>query len=134
MYECLTSVPFNPAVATRFLTYYNDSLQFQSTLAYLRDPPATYQQPPTDLIAGLNLLQQDVNNGLFPNQYSFEASLQNLVYSSHDAHVQLISGALAPFTFSSPYEIASVSIDGIQLPKVYITGNLIFNFLRLLKY
>jgi len=122
VYACLTSVPFNPAVASRFIKYYNDTIQFQSTLAYLKDPPAGYQQPPIDLVAGLGSIQQAIDDNLFPNQYSFEATLQNLINSANDAHIQLVAGVLAAFTFASPYEIASVSSDGIQLPKIYITG------------
>jgi len=121
-YECLTSVPFNPAVATRFLEYYNDTLEFQSTLTYLKNPPTSYQQPGVDLIAGLQHLQEAINNGVFPNQYEFEAALQTLLYATHDAHVNLYAGILAAFTFASPYDIVSLSIDGIQLPKVYLAG------------
>jgi hypothetical protein len=69
VYECLTSVPFNAAVATRFLQYYNDTIQFQSTLAYLKNPPASYQQPAVDFVGGLNQLQQQINSGSFANQY-----------------------------------------------------------------
>lgn len=122
-YECLTSVPFNPAVATRFLQYYNETLQFQSTLAYLKTPPPSYQQPAVDLLKGLEQIQQDIDKGTFPNQYAFEATLQNLLYSAHDAHLILNAGVLAVFTFGSPYAISSVSIDGLQLPKVYVTSN-----------
>jgi hypothetical protein len=69
VYECLTSVPFNAAVATRFLQYYNDTIQFQSTLAYLKNPPASYQQPAVDFVGGLIQLQQQINSGSFANQY-----------------------------------------------------------------
>ena len=122
-YDCLTSVPFNAAVATRFIKYYNDTIQFQSTLAYLKNPPTTYQQPAIDILAGLEQIQENVAKGLFPNQYAFEATLQNLVYSAHDAHFQLESGILTAFTFQSPYSIVSLSEDGVQVPKVYLTGN-----------
>lgn len=124
VYECLTSVPFNPAVASRFIQYYNDTLQFQSTLAFLKDPPASYQQPATDLIAGLARIQQAIDNGQFKDQYSFEATLQTLIYSAHDAHLKLIAGVLAPFTFGLPFEVASISLDGKELPKVYVTCKL----------
>lgn len=120
VYDCLTSIPFNPAVATRFLKYYNDTLQFQSNLKYLKNPPPSYQQPAVDLLRGLDKIQEDINNALFPNQYTFEAVLQNLVYSAHDAHLSLDAGILSPFSFASPYEIVSVSSDGQQLPKVYV--------------
>lgn len=124
-YDCLTSVPFNPAVAARFIKYYNDTLQFQSTLAYLKNPPASYQQPAVDLFEGLERIQEDIFNGRFLNQYAFEATLQRLILSAHDSHITLIAGVLSAFTFASPYGIASVSNDGIQIPKVYIVGTYI---------
>ena len=122
-YDCLTSVPFNAAVATRFLKYYNDTIHFQSTLAYLKNPPSSYQQPAVDILAGLEQIQKDVTNGAFQNQYAFEATLQNLVYSAHDAHFQLEAGILAAFTFLSPYSIVALSEDGVQIPKVYVTDD-----------
>lgn len=122
VHECLTSVPFNAAVATRFIAYWNDTLQFQSTLTYLKNPPANYQQPAVDLIAGLSELQDAVNNGAFANQYEFEVALQLLLVSAHDAHLYLNAGILAAFTFASPYDIVSLSIDGIELPKVYLAS------------
>ncbi|KAF7508487.1 hypothetical protein GJ744_009200 [Endocarpon pusillum] len=124
-FDCLISVPFIPAVATRFLQYYNESIQFQSTLAYLKDPPSSYQQPPTDLLSGLNQLQLDIENGKFQNQYAFEIALQTLIYSAHDAHLWLFAGILSVFTFASPYSIVSVSLDGVQLPKVYIADDIL---------
>ena len=118
-------MPFNPAVSTRFLQYYNDTLQFHSTSAYLKNPPLSYRQPAIDLFQELEQLQRDVDNSVFQNQYAFEARLQNLIYSTHDAHLELVSGVLAAFTFASPYGIVSVSSDGKELPKVYITNDLL---------
>ncbi|KAI0451089.1 hypothetical protein F5B21DRAFT_528208 [Xylaria acuta] len=120
VYECLTSVPFNPAVATRFLKYYNDTLSFQSTLSYLKNPPSTYQQPSVDLIGGLQSIQDAVNSGSFANQYEFEAALQLLVNSAHDDHLFLDAGILSAFSFGSPFNIVSLSVDGVETPKVYI--------------
>lgn len=117
-------MPFNPAVASRFLQYYNDTLQFQSTVAYLKNPPTSYKQQAVDLFGELAKIQQGIDEGVFPNQYAFEATLQNLIYSAHDLHLNLAAGVLAAFTFASPYGIVSVSIDGIEVPKVYIIGEL----------
>ncbi|KAF2468287.1 uncharacterized protein BDR25DRAFT_305255 [Lindgomyces ingoldianus] len=124
-YACLTSVPFNPAVASRFVKYWNETIQFQSTLAYLKNPPTGYQQPAFDVQAGLAVIQQHINEGFYTNQYAFEADFQLLTYAMHDAHVQLTAGALSAFSFASPYEIASVSIDGKEPPKVYMTDDII---------
>ena len=131
-YDCLTSVPFNAAVATRFLKYYNDTIQFQSNLAYLKNPPSSYQQPPVDLVGGLAQIQQAVDTGKFANEYEFEATLQALIYATHDAHLNLIAGILGVFTFGTSYDIASVSLDGIQLPKVYFSGKTLSNLMMAL--
>lgn len=127
VFDCLTSVPFNPAIASRFLKYYNDTLAFQSTVAYLKTPPASYQQPATDLFGGLNRIQRQIDNGGFPNQYAFEATLQSLVYSAHESHMTLTASILAPFVFASPYSLVSVSKDGLDIPKIYITGSTLGN-------
>lgn len=115
-------MPFNATVATQFVHYYRDTLQFQSTLAYLKNPPPSYQQPAVDLLAGLDRIENDIKSGTYSNEYDFEADLQRLIYSAHDAHLVLYAGALAVFTFGSPLRIVSVSEDGIALPKVYVTG------------
>jgi hypothetical protein len=125
VYECLTSVPFNAAVAKKFIKYYNDTLSFQSTLAYLKDPPPSYQQPSTDLMAGLHQLQSLIDSNFFPNQYEFEAALQMLLYSAHDSHLYLQAGILAAFSFAGPFDIVSLSVDGMQLPKVYRQSDVI---------
>ncbi|KAJ8125308.1 hypothetical protein O1611_g8332 [Lasiodiplodia mahajangana] len=120
VYECLTSVPFNPAVAARFIKYYNDTLGFQSTLSYLKDPPSTYQQPSVDLVGGLQSLLDAVNSGSFANQYEFEVALQLLLLNAHDDHLFLDAGILSVFTFGSPFDIVSLSIDGVETPQVFI--------------
>lgn len=124
--DCLISVPFNPAVASRFISgYYNDTIQYQSTLKYLENPPSSYQQPPVDLLAGLDQIQRDVDTGAFPNQYAFEVTLKRLVNSAHDAHLQFSIGLISSFTFVSPYPVVALSEDGIQDPKVYLTEDVI---------
>lgn len=122
VYDCLISVPFNGDVANRFIKYYNDTIQFQSNLAYLKDPPASYQQPATDLVLGLEKIQAAVNSGFFKNQYDFEATLQQLILSAHDTHLSLQGGILEAFSFGSEYGLVSVSLDGKEIPKVYISS------------
>ncbi|MCJ1381039.1 hypothetical protein MMC17_004148 [Xylographa soralifera] len=124
-HDCLLSVPFNATVASQFIQYYNDTLQFQSTLAYLKNPPPSYQQPAIDLLAGLATIQQQISNGVFENEYDFEAAVQRLIQSSHDGHISLFAGALNVFTFGSPVGLASVSSDGIELPEVFIAEDLV---------
>ncbi|KAL8996312.1 MAG: hypothetical protein Q9169_004151 [Polycauliona sp. 2 TL-2023] len=123
-YNCLISIPLNETVASDFLQYYRDTLEFQSTLTYLKNPPSSYQQPATDLLAGLDQIRRQLDTGIFGNQYEFEVAVLDLVYSAHDYHTQLYGGATNVFSFGSPFEIVSVSTDGIKPPQVYIADDL----------
>lgn len=130
MWECLQDVPFDPAVATRFIRYYNQTLQFQSTLALLKNPPEGYQQPPVDVIAELGLIQNKISSGEYKNQYVFEADLQLLINRIHDAHVYLSAGILAPFAFVSPFGLVSASKDGKAPPEIYFQGEVVLGQLQ----
>lgn len=124
-YDCLITAPFNATVASGLISYYKDLLQFQSTLAYLKDPPPSYQQPSIDVLASLDALEAQVQAGTFKTEYDFEVALQTVIYAIHDAHVSLSAGLLSIFTFGSPLRIVSVSSNGIELPKIYIPDDLI---------
>ena len=121
-YNCLISIPFNKTVASQFLQYYKDTLEFQSTLAYLKDTPSSYQQPRVDLLSALDLIGTGIETGVFRDEYAFEVAVQNVVQAAHDSHVRLDAGALNIFRFGSPRAISSISMDGIEVPKVYFTG------------
>ncbi|KAI9708968.1 MAG: hypothetical protein M1820_003662 [Bogoriella megaspora] len=122
---CLISVPFHPEVATRFLTYFNQTMQFQSNLAYMKNPPPGYQQTSVDFNAQLQQIQDKVNAGFYHNQYAFEADVQALSQATHDTHAVVYAGVLNQFTFASPFYLVSVSPDGKQVPQVYVYDDLI---------
>ncbi|KAI4608971.1 hypothetical protein J4E80_008716 [Alternaria sp. BMP 0032] len=124
-YACLNSVPFNTDVATRFITYINDTVQFQSTLAYLREPPAGYQQPPVDILSELTQIQNNITTQVYKNQYQFEVDVQHLLDRAHDGHMYLRGGIMAAFSFLAPYSITAASPDGTSLPKLYLTNDLV---------
>lgn len=118
---CLRSVPFTAAPALRFLDYYNTTLQFHSTLAFLKSPPAGYQQSAVDVVGVLNRLKANVTAGYYTTQYQFEQEVQGLVFAIHDVHTELRSGIMAPFWFGSPLSVSAASLDGIEPPKIYFT-------------
>ncbi|KAL8760522.1 MAG: hypothetical protein Q9184_003301 [Pyrenodesmia sp. 2 TL-2023] len=124
-YNCLTSAPFDRDTALGFLKYWNETLQFQSTQAYLKNPPSEYQQPPVDLFGRLANIKDQVNAGQFRNEYDFEVAVQKLILATHDAHINLGYGILSIFTFGSPYGLVSVSADGVALPKLFIPDDLL---------
>lgn len=124
----MRTVPFLASVAKEFIQYLNDSIQFQSTLAYLASPPPQYQQPAVDLVAGIKSIARQVDNGNFTSQYDFETTLQRLLNSAHDDHLMFYGGILTSFVYGAPYDIVSLSLDGVQLPKLYLASRSTSNF------
>lgn len=125
VYDCLKNVPFDPAVATRFIDHYNHTMQYQSTLALLANPPKGYQQPAVNFQKGLADIRNGVTAGRYTTQYLFEADLQLLISRMHDKHVTLNAGIMAIFYFTSPYGIVSASIDGKKEPEVYFSDDIV---------
>lgn len=115
-------MPFSIGPALRFLEYFNTTLQFQSTLAFLKSPPHSYQQPAVDVESIVGRIKTNVQAGKYLNQYDFEADVQRLVFAMHDGHVSLHSGIMSAFSFGTRWELASVSVDGKQPPRIYLTG------------
>jgi hypothetical protein len=74
-HDCLISIPLNATDASAFIDYYRTYLNFQSILAFLKDPPASYQQPAVDLLGGLDIIQADDASGRLKKQYDFETAV-----------------------------------------------------------
>ncbi|KAH7408333.1 hypothetical protein DE146DRAFT_645987 [Phaeosphaeria sp. MPI-PUGE-AT-0046c] len=125
VFDCISKVPFNAAVASRFVDYYNDTLQFQSTLAFLKSPPDGYQQSAIDVAQALEDIRANISADAYKSQYSFEWQVQLLISRIHDSHVTLDAGILSAFRFASPYSLVSISQDGVQEPKVYLKEDLV---------
>ncbi|CAI6333810.1 unnamed protein product [Periconia digitata] len=130
VFECLKNVPFSVANANRFIEFYSQTLQYQSTLAYLANPPPGYQQPPVNIQDGLSAIQAKINAGEYTSQYAFEAEVHHLINRMHDNHVSLEAGILAAFSFASPYSLVSASSDGKQAPEIYLYEDAVFSQLE----
>ena len=50
-------------------------LQFESTLAYLKNPPSSYEYPPIDIIGALNNVSATAASGGFKSQYEFDQAV-----------------------------------------------------------
>ena len=71
-YECINSVPINQTAALSFIKTVRPYWEWQSTLAYLKDPPAEYAekiQDPIDVFAELDDLEAKVSNGTITKEY-----------------------------------------------------------------
>ncbi|KAL2061304.1 hypothetical protein VTL71DRAFT_7577 [Oculimacula yallundae] len=122
--QCLTSVPIDKEAAVGLIKYFKPYLEFQSTLAWLKDPPKSYQQPAVDLMGGLENMTAQISAGSFTNQYDFELAIHTLLQGSHEGHLGLQTPLYSLFVFRSPFEFLSVSFDGVQLPQVFVHEDL----------
>jgi len=71
-HDCLTSVPFNQSAALALVDGFVPYVRWQSTTAYLKDPPAEYVekiQDPVDLWGDLAKIREKVVNGAYENEY-----------------------------------------------------------------
>jgi hypothetical protein len=73
---------------------YKKILQFQSTLAYLKDPPPTDQFEPVDLLQGLDDIKLTAAAEGYANNYEFEKDLRVLLSRAHDGHLFYSSNCL----------------------------------------
>ena len=118
VYACGQDVPINETLAISQISWIKEFIQFQSTLAYLKNPPTGYLLPPVDLVGGLDAIAKNTAAGHYENEYDFEIDMWSLINSAADGHLSFIPYLMGAFQYSrSP--LVSVSLDGIDLPKVY---------------
>lgn len=124
-YECLSSVPLNPQDATALINSLFPYIEWQSDLSYLKAPPPGYQMPAVDVIAELNRILVAIESGAYSNEYQFQMDLFLLFQSVHDGHFRFIPDLMGKtFQFRRKVSIVSVSIDGVETPKVYVSTDI----------
>ncbi|KZF23881.1 hypothetical protein L228DRAFT_246725 [Xylona heveae TC161] len=120
-YECLKSVPIDKDSALAVVSGLWPYFQWQSTLAYLKNPPKGYQEPPVDILGGLNDIASNVTKGVYSGEYDFQMDILRLTLSAHDGHFIWIGDAVGnAISFGRQRALVSVSVDGQALPKIYI--------------
>lgn len=122
-YNCLKSVPIVKKDALRLVTNLGPYLELQSTIGFLKDPPSGYLLPGVDILAGLSRIESLVRDDVYTSEYDFELDLYTLVHSAHDGHfdysAEMFNGV---FKYQRTQVLASISKDGLDLPKIYLQG------------
>ncbi|EXJ72070.1 uncharacterized protein A1O5_04573 [Cladophialophora psammophila CBS 110553] len=104
----LPAVPLVKEDTLAVLTGLQARVQWQSTLHWVKDPPAHWPLPPVDII----------------REIDFEWKLVDLLNSVHDGHFTFLPDAYFVFTFLNLQPIISLSTDGKQLPEIYLYNDL----------
>lgn len=118
---CLEAVPLDVAKSVAFIDYLRPFLQFQSSLAYLKNPPKGYTLPGVDIIGGLDQIKQNLQNGVYSSQWGFEKDVNALVnIMPKDFHVVLPLPLSNVFVFARDVHLVSISLDGLKTPEIYV--------------
>ncbi|KAK8171117.1 peptidase S41 family protein-like protein [Phyllosticta citrichinensis] len=123
-YECIQSVPLNKTSALQLINDIKPYINWQSTVAYLKDPPSEYVekvQPAWDVWAELDKIETKVRNDEYSGEYDFGWALYTLFQSAHDGHFVYVPDSIGGiFTWGRSVAIVSVSDDGKELPKPFV--------------
>jgi hypothetical protein len=88
-YQCINSVPFNQSAAVALLDSIRPYLDWQTTIEYLKNPPAEYAQkvqPPFDFYADYDRIYDSAVSGNYSNEYEFGFDLYRAFQQAHDGH------------------------------------------------
>ncbi|RFU35040.1 hypothetical protein B7463_g1302, partial [Scytalidium lignicola] len=119
-YECLNSVPLNKTAAIALVDSMVPYVEFQSDLAYLKAPPATYFYPPYDVLGTLATIRANLVADKYANEYAFQVDLYQVYAPAHDGHFVVYPDLLsAALEWGRQLPIVSVSLDGKETPKIY---------------
>ncbi|KAI1418045.1 hypothetical protein F5Y13DRAFT_199153 [Hypoxylon sp. FL1857] len=120
-FECLQSVPNKPEPAQQLIQSLKAFVQWQTTLAWLKDPPQSYMLPPVDIQGGLDNISATATAGGFASEYDFQLAIVDLITSAHDGHFAYFPDVFKAFSFGNELaaDIVSVSTNGTSLPKLY---------------
>lgn len=118
---CQRDVPINKTLAASQVDWLRSFTQFQSSLEYLKNPPAGYDLPPVDILNSLEAIKQKALSNGYGGQFDYELDLYKLYATSGDGHFSYSPRLISSFILRR-VPLVSVSVDGIQLPKVYFLG------------
>jgi hypothetical protein len=120
--QCLESVPLDKDGNILLINELKLYLQWQSNLAYLRNPPPEYTEAPVDILSELDKILKRLSANAFRNEYQFQVELMDLIEKGYDNHLAWqpdIIAAVMQFQRTPGTELISISADGLGLPEIF---------------
>ncbi|OJD31424.1 peptidase s41 family protein [Diplodia corticola] len=122
-YSCLKAVPVDVKGDAQLVSEIYNILTWHSPLAYLKDPPEGYPNPPVDLLAGLEDIQRKIVDNEYESEYDVQNDITVLLSKGYDGHLAWIPDISSVISFNrlnAQADLVSLSLDGKSLPKVYL--------------
>ena len=118
-YACLKTVPLAKSSDLLQLNGYKTLANFQSDLAYLKDPPPGWLYSGVDLMSSLDGIISNVQKDAYDNEYDVQFDLWSLITSVHDFHLTFNSDILNVFSWWRAAYLVSLATNANSLPNVY---------------
>lgn len=107
-----------------FLDSLRPFMNWQTTIEYLKDPPAEYAekiQPAYDFWANFDRIYDNAKAGSYASEYAFGFDVYELYQRAHDGHFVVYPDSVtAIFSYGRTTPLVSVSEDGQSVPEVYV--------------
>lgn len=122
-FECLESVPVDVQGNRLLLDELKNIWQFQSELAWLKNPGDDWEWGPLDIEAELDNIKSNLDS--FSSEYAVQLAIQNITIRTGNFHFNYRPDILQVFKFLRPFNVASISQDGKSLPKLYVADDVL---------
>jgi hypothetical protein len=119
-HRCLKSVPLDKSGALKFIVEIEPYLEWHSTLAFLKKPPADYFFLSHDVFAALNVIKEKLEADSYGNEYDWQEDLFTKVFSpAHDGNFYVYPDILTnAVEWARPFALVSISEDGSSPPVI----------------
>jgi hypothetical protein len=117
-FDCLDSVPVDTSGNQKLIDELKKVWQFQSELVWFKNPGDDWEYGPLDIIGELDKIKNGL--GSFKSEYEVQLAIANITVRTGNFHFNYAPDILQVFQFSRPLNVASVSLDGKSLPKLYV--------------
>ncbi|KPM40566.1 hypothetical protein AK830_g5984 [Neonectria ditissima] len=126
-HQCLNSVPLNKSAALKFIQELEPYLEWQSTLAFLKNPPIDYFFPSHDVFAALNRVRAGLEADEYRNEYQWQEDLYvNVFGPAHDGHFYVFPDILTnAIEWARPLALLSISENGDSPPVIKVYDDVI---------
>ncbi|RDL35438.1 ClpP [Venustampulla echinocandica] len=114
--ECFDTVPLLKDSAIELIDSLVPYLEWQSDLAWLKDPPTGYFYPPHDVLGSLAAVRKNVEDNVYSGEIAFELDLYSVFAKAHDGHLVFNPDGLAnAFRWARQRSLVSIK-DVISSP------------------
>ncbi|KAF6822631.1 peptidase s41 family protein [Colletotrichum musicola] len=117
--DCLKSVPFHKTEALELVDSLRPYLEWQSDLAFVKNPPKDYEPGSFDVIGHLEKVRANVAADKYAGELAFQEDLFQITAKVRNGHFQFAPDALTGvFDYIRPFSLVSYSKDLLSLPVI----------------